>query len=223
VVFSIPKNQKRAANRRVSQNKVSGRIMEIRQNSFPAQFKSTVILKHKFRYQSAALLTAQPILRSHLLQVLFVNLTSLLVNSSIIAGIKLNRVEMFAVGGNTGALPFTPATTAVEWTSTYGPATEISDTGNAFSPAHLISVPPPQSLASFWSLTNSNVGDTLMLLTLPINTIVDIWVEMVLYDGENTSTVTTSANGTAGQLYAGYLDGPGAATVLQPVSYLSLH
>jgi len=197
--------------------------MEIHQANFPKQFRSNVQFKHKFRFQStgAAFFT---ILRSDLLGLLAVNLTGALTNAAVIAGIKLNRMEFYAVGGATAAAPFTPATVSVEWLSQYGPSAEISDVGNAFAPAKIVVSPPRQSVASFWTLTGFNVSEVLCNVIVPIGTIADVFVDIVLVDSEASVIYTTIAAGVAGQMYAGYLDRhAGAGAVMQPVSYVSLN
>jgi hypothetical protein len=136
----------------------------------------------------------------------------------MIAGIKLNRIEMF---GNTSSLP---SSVSVEWLSNYGPSSEMSDTSTSTaSPAHLISSPPPQSLASFWSMIGINESETLFSVTVPNGTILDIWCDIVLLDGQgNTVNTTTTASGT--YMYVSYLDGPAAATpVWLPVSVISIN
>jgi len=133
-------------------------------------------------------------------------------------------MEFFSIGGNAAAFPFEPAIVQLQWSSNYGPTSEFSDTGNAFAPAHLIVTPPPQSLASFWSLTGSNESEILATYSCSIFTTVDVYVDMVLEDGESVATVTTTASGVAGQLYAGYLDrSVGAGALFIPISYQSLN
>jgi hypothetical protein len=221
IIITPTSKQNKRGDRRDRQNKSSG-VIEVHQTNFPRQFKSNVIFKHKFRFQSFAAVTFTT-LRSDLLGLLAMNLTSGTSNASIIAGVKLNRVEMFAVGGSSVAAPFTPAVVSVEWLSNYGPSSEISDTGNAMTPAKVVSSPPRNSLASFWSLTGINPTETLFTMVCPINCVVDVWVDLVLEDGESSLLYTTIAAGTAGQLYAGLLDrSAGAAAEMVPVSYQSL-
>jgi hypothetical protein len=136
----------------------------------------------------------------------------------LIAGIKLNRIEMY---GNTSS---TPSTVTVEWLSNYGPSSEISDTSTSTaSPAHLVSSPPPQSLASFWSMIGINESESLFNVTAGTGTILDIWCDIVLLDGQgNTVATTSSASGT--YFYVSYLDGPGAASpIWSPTSVISIN
>jgi hypothetical protein len=175
-----------------------------------------------FRYISTATLTADKITRQDLIGLMVVNLSGTTNNTCIFAGVKVNRIEMNAVGGSSVAAPFTPATVACEWLSSVGPSSEFSDTGNAMQPACLVTSPPPQSLCGFWSLTGSAPTEQLFALSGPIGTIVDVYCDLILCDNETVNLVTTTNNGVAGTLYCLYLDlHLGAAASLQPVSYFA--
>jgi hypothetical protein len=218
--MSPNKNKNSGANRRVTQNKFSDkRVMEIENSHFPRQFVSSVRFKKQIRFKCITTAGAYNVTRLDLLQLLMVNLAGTVVNTRLIAGIKLNRIEMF--DSQQSQTNFGNPT-SVEWLSNLGPTTLVSGTGTTFQPAHVVSSPPPQSLCSFWSLTGSNETEILMTLTVGVGCIIDCWFDIVLFDGESVVQFNTAATGTAGQLYMGYLDGPGA-TFLQPVSYLSLH
>jgi hypothetical protein len=225
IIITPTSKTNQRGDRRARQNKNSGGVVAITQSHFPSTFQSNVRFKHMFRFQTSASLgtPGTVITRAQLLGLLFVNRTGGTTNAGIIAGIKINRLRMYGVGGSTSTLPFTPSSVSVEWLSEYGPSSEFSDTGNAFSPASLTSVPPPQSLCSFWNLIQgANQGQTMMVLSAPAGTVIDLWFEIVLRDGEAENDITTVAAGVVGQLYAGYLDA-GAAAVCVPVSYLSLN
>jgi hypothetical protein len=206
-------------NRRASQNKSSGRVVTVRNGSFPKTFQSNVRFKHKFRFIVLSA-TVSTITRADMLDLLFVNKVANN-NARLFSGIKLNRVEVYAVGGSAAALPITSTTVSLEWLSNYGPSNEYSDTGNQFEPGHLVCTPPPMSLASFWSLTGSNETETLFTLTAPVACIVDIDTDIVLNDGETPVNIVTVAAGTIGLTYASYLDFS-STKVIQPVSYESL-
>lgn len=116
----------------------------------------------------------------------------------------------------------TLSTASIEWLSTYGPSKEVSDTGTPLHPALLISSPPPQSLAGFWSLTGVNESDQLLALTVPIGAIVDVWVEQIVNDGQTPVTQSISNTATAGQVYALAFDGV-SSNKLVPVSYTTIN
>jgi hypothetical protein len=125
----------------------------------------------------------------------------------LIAGIKLNRIEIY---GSVASAGFAN-TVSVEWLSNYGPSSEISDTSTSTSePAHLVTSPPPQSLASFWSMIGTNESENIFNISCTAGSIIDVWVDIVLLDGQgNTASTSTTASGT--YLYVTYLDGPASA------------
>jgi hypothetical protein len=222
LVKITPTSNSKRGDRRARQNKNSGGSVEVHQLNFPAQFNSAVRLKHKFRFNSSAAATFN-IQRGDLLALLAVT-TLTTTQTRIITGVKLNQIEMFALSGGSSALPFSTATVSIEWLSNNGPTNEISDTGNAFEPARVITSPPRLSLASFWSIQSGNETENLCSVVVVPNTVIDVWVEFVFADGEVPTTITTIASGVTGQLYAGYLDRhEGAAAVMVPVSYISLN
>jgi hypothetical protein len=187
----------------------------------PSQFKSNVILKHRFRWATDTNngVVNQAFNRFLATSLLFMNIASGTLNYSIIAASKINRVEIYGPCVNSTTL----ATVSIEWLSNFGPSSEFSDsTTSSASPPHIVCVPPPLSLASFWSLTGSNASEVLFLYTLLPGSIIDIWFDIVLFDGETSSLITTTSSGTVGQLYAVALDGTGASTKVHPVSYATL-
>ncbi len=191
--------------------------MSTTNSSFPSSFKSNVELKHHFRFQTSAAVSTG-ITRANLLSLLATGTTTQQV-ARLMSGVKLNRVEVFGVSGG-GSNDYAAATVSLEWLSNLGPTSETSDTGNALNPPHIVCTPPPQSLASFWSITGQNESEILMNITAPTGAVIDVWVSSVLFDGETPVLIaTTAALYTVGQLYAGYLDGVGAAVHFVPVSY----
>jgi hypothetical protein len=212
-------NRKRGA-RRARQNKSPAlRLMEkdAQANHVP-QFQSTVHVRHHFRYFAATALNGS-LTRAELLNLLVVADSTVTEGWRIFSGIKLNRVEIRAVSQTSGAGSDTvPLTISVEWTSTYGPSSEVSDSGTPIHPPLIITSPPPQSLASFWSLTGSNESDVIALYNIPQGAVIDIWVDAILQDGQTPVSVNGFSSMTAGQVYALALDGR-ASNKLQPVSY----
>lgn len=214
-------NQKRGA-RRARQNKSPAlRLMEkdANANHIP-QFQSTVRVKHHFRYQAVASAGPVSITRAELLNMLVVGVSSTQV-ARMFSGIKLNRVEIRALSvpnlaaGTDAQL----LTETIEWTSSYGPSSEVSDSGTPLHPPLLITAPPAQSLASFWSLTGSNESDVLFLLNITGGAIMDVWVDAILQDGQSPTVIGSfTSTPTVGQVYALALDGR-ASNNLVPVSY----
>jgi hypothetical protein len=184
------------------------------------QFNATVNLKHRFRYYSNGTATNVTVTRANLLNNLMVNISSSTGHWAIISAIKVDRIEMVSPSG---AL-LTQGTISVEWLSTYGPSVIVSDTSNSTAIQCVVrSSPPRNSLASFWSLSNSNESDTLMNLNSPAGTVVDVFVTMVLNDGINSRNATTTNSGTQGILYASYLDGPRSGAIFTPISLAFLN
>jgi hypothetical protein len=159
--------------------------------------------------------SALGVTRKELLNLLLVDFSALGPNAyRIFSGVKLNRIE---VRVPSAASDVTSTDISVEWTSTYGPSSEVSDSGTPLHPPLLVTSPPPQSLASFWSLTGSNETDVLMILTAPVSAIIDVWVDVILQDGQTPVLVTTGNFLAPGTVVAFYLDGPSG--VIQPVGY----
>jgi hypothetical protein len=177
-------------------------------------FLSTVHVRHHFRYQVNSAGFSGNLLRSELLNLLAVA-DSMGNGWRLFSGVKLNRIEIRVPSAGADV---TLVTTSVEWTSTYGPSSEISDTGTPLHPPFLITSPPPQSLASFWSLTGFNETDVLALLVLPGFAIVDVWVDGIFQDGQTPVSTGNFSASTAGQVYAIALDGRASNKVV-PVSY----
>jgi hypothetical protein len=185
----------------------------------PPPFQANFRVKHLFRFKSINSANAIGITRRNLLNIIFMNISTTS-NGRLFSSVKLNRVEVWAVGG-TSANSYSATSIALNWLSSLGPNSEISDTGNAVNTAHFAASPPRTSLASFWSLSGSVETEVLFNLTCPADTIVDVWVDGILLDGQGAGLTTTSS-GTATAIFFGYLDGPGGGAVFQPVSTTSL-
>jgi len=140
----------------------------------------------------------------------------------IFSGVKLNKLEIRNPGAPPVAGSDTELTTAsVEWTSTYGPSSEVSDTGTPLHPLFITTSPPRQSLASFWSLTGFNESDVIMILNITPGALLDLWVEFVMQDGQAAVQFAPTAAPSGGVVYAIYLDGV-VTGKLQPVSYTTI-
>lgn len=132
----------------------------------------------------------------------------------IASNVKLHSIEMWAPASvsTTGT-----ETIAILWSPfpTLGAINqEFSDTTITPSrPAHLRSSPPANSAARFWcdDITNQ----TLLQITGPAHTVIDIHVSFMLNDSSPTSAVAVAA-ATVGRLYYQPLDG--ATDNLLPVS-----
>jgi len=119
------------------------------------------------------------ITRGNLLNHLFVNAASTNVNYRILDAFLLKSVEVWASTATLGAT----TTASVEWFSENGPTVIHSDTSvGTAEPLHVVSRPPPRSLAGFWSVGGTDEAVALMVLTVPANAVVDITYQAVLQD-----------------------------------------
>jgi len=162
-------------------------------------------------------LTTRNVTRANMLNTLFTNLAGSTTNARLISGIRLKRIEIYSTGQDTAI--------SLEWLSAYGPTREITDQSlSTASVACIRSSPPPQSIAGFWSMTGVNESEVLLAITTAgTATVVDVWVDMIMFDGETPVTITTSASGTLGQTYMSYFDGPGSGATFVPQSYTTIN
>jgi hypothetical protein len=190
-----------------------GRNGENQAVAHPPQFVATKMITSRSRFRAAAANGALSVTRAILLNTLVMNSASGTTNYRLFSGIRLRSIEMWF----SSASSTTPI--SVEWTSTYGPSRIVSDSpvGTA-QPAHVKSTPPPQSLASFWSLTGQNESEVVMILSYDTPAFIDITYDAILQNGEAAVSVTTTANGAVGRVYHTYLSGV-TTTDLVPVSY----
>jgi len=112
---------------------------------------------------------------------------------------------------------YTSVFASMQWLSQYSPTSETSVNGTSTTaPGVLISSPPSNSTASFWSQTNFNESENLFILAATINDYVDVHFQIVLMDDEAVVTnVTSGGTQNAGQVYRSYLDGPRASPTSQ--------
>jgi hypothetical protein len=187
----------------------------------PTTYKADPIQVRKFRFQNIASGSTQfSITRQKLLSLFFCN-TSGTVNFSAMAGIKIRRIQVWGTGPTATSLNLSPI--SLQWISENAPEVEISAAGNGNHPSYITSAPPEQSLAGYWSMFNSaNLSQVIFQLNLINSEIVDLEVEYTPANGAERIAVNTTASGTPGFYYYGYLDGQGASTGLVPVSNPSL-
>jgi hypothetical protein len=179
----------------------------------PPQFRSTIQVSRRVRYTASSAGSSLSLTRADLLNHLVVN-TSANANARVVSGFKLNRFEIWGAGSSSFGL----GTSSVEWTSTYGPSKVVSDTSMTIEPSHVVTTPPPQSLASFWSLTGSSESDVIAILNFPANSVLDMNYEVIFQNLETPVSVSTVAAGTVGNLYMLPLFGI-VSNALVPVSY----
>jgi hypothetical protein len=188
----------------------------------PVQFEADIRYKKRIRYHTNQNngVANYALLRSDLLNTLVMSVSSIAGNNyRILSGIKLASIEIWSPAnvGSSGS----NATCSVEWTSTYGPSSIKSDTSMGVEPAYVHTSPPPNSLASFWSISGSGESDVIAFLTVPFNSVLDIVVDCIVQNGEPPVLVTTSAAGVIGTVYTEQLDFNGSGYIT-PTSYPTL-
>jgi hypothetical protein len=121
--------------------------------------------------------------------------------SPLIDSFRLKRIEVRSLG-NSGIAA--PQTVALEW---YGTSSSYrqSDTSISVAPAFIAAVPPPNCLASFWQLNDTNVS--LCTVSYQIGAVLDLVLDIVLIDGTGVSKTSAVGGLTAATVYAKYLDG----------------
>jgi hypothetical protein len=206
----------------VRKNKLPSRVPRSLLTTKPPQFESDFSSRKKLRFISLTA-GATSVTRGNLLNTVFINAAAGATNYRLIQAIRINRVSIWSIGTST-----TPTQTiSLDWVSTEGPSLSYSDTSMGVSQAaYLTSVPPSRSLAGFWSLSSFNESDALMVLTTNINDIVDVDVSVVWQNNQPSGfapvTVTTTASGSAGVMYGGYLDGQTGSKVYKPIGLVPL-
>lgn len=170
-------------------------------NREPPQVEASIVASGVFRYVAASEITDSAITRENLLDSLIMNTNSGTANRRIFEAIKISRVELWTV--STGQLE-------IEWESTNAPnKCAINRSLNQFSTGHIISYPPKDSRASMWSKTGSaDESQVLFRILATVGSVIDLHYTAVI-GSKNTSTlVTTTNNGTVGEVYRVYLGGP---------------
>jgi len=180
----------------------------------PRQINSNIRVSHRYRFVSTSG-TATAVTGQSLLGALGVFPT--IANSTVAAifgSVRIKNLEMWTTTATLGSA----VTCSVEWagSATNSGDIEISDTSvSTASPAHINSRPPKNSLASFWSTATTG---QLFVLTAPAGTIIDVVVEMTMFDDTNGSNAAIGvATAALGNVYYLSLD-PNASHRYPPVS-----
>lgn len=196
--------------------KVRGRktLRQKTSNLNPPQILTNVVKSHRYRYLASSAIVAVGIQDVHVQRALGGICT--VANTTVAVSVKsfkLNKIEIWAPTSTST----TPTTVSVEWLGqNNSPNLEHSDTSiNVSRPAHLITRPPRNSLASFWQ--NSAGGTALFVLNCPSGSIIDISVNMIEADESTALLTSTIVTGTLGVQYWLPLDGT-TTHLLTPVS-----
>ncbi len=214
-----PKNNTKRAQKSAGKTNRGTKKMTNSVIPHPTQFNSTVRFTRKARFVCGTSSSTLNLTRAMLLNHLVVAKTTTTA-TRLLSGIRLAHIQIwYFPTGNAASEQYVPNTVSVEWTSTYGPSVIVSDTSLSIEPASILTKPPKDSLASFWSLTGTNESDVLAILTLLARTVIDITYECVLQNGETPVGLSPTTVMTAGAVYMSYLDGIAGSGNISPVSY----
>ncbi len=180
----------------------------------PQQFRANPEVTRRYRFVSSAS-TARALTASTLCGAAGVVADTATTGQPIFQSVRVNQIEIWTPTASQGSA----ITCSVLWAqTTQSQPREVSDTTNSVTqPAHVLTSPPPGSLAGFWSPRSSST--TLCTLVAPAGSIIDVWLSLVAGDGVQTSTQQTLVGATVGGVYYGGADSQTAATAIyQPVS-----
>jgi hypothetical protein len=187
-----------------------------RQSSSPSQppkYDATVICHQKFRFQASAAMVNEVIGTTNLLSLLqmAVSTTS---GQALFTGVRLRRVSVWGPP----AADLVPVTVSVEYasgSSGFGignrPQIHADTSVGATRVAAVSAAPDKDSAADMWqNRTSSAISNgAVFILNGPINSIVDVDLDLVLQNGETASGASTSSGLTVGLVYCRPLDGVG--------------
>jgi hypothetical protein len=133
----------------------------------------------------------------------------------LFSAVKLTKLSIFATAEAQGSI----VRNSLQWLSTSGPSQLITETSTSQAyPAVILSSPPKQSLASFWSQVGTNESEQLFIVSLNVGDVIEVAFQAVLQNsavGFNPAgTVITIAAGTAATIGAPSLDHSGSAAVV---------
>ncbi len=209
MVNSIAKNNQRAANRRVSQNKSPN----------PPQLQATISHKHRFRFVVTNAGGINYALTANDFADLLCVATSANVAYRLWDSVRIRAIEMWCANSSGSS----SNTVQVEYSSvgSYGGSTGITYNDTALGTANIAHVktsPPPMSLASFWIGRTENTE--LVTITGPQGSVIDLVLEFAFNDTETPVLVTGTVSGaTTGKMYCRPLPNSGGTAVAFPVGY----
>jgi len=160
----------------------------------PPQLKSNIMLTHRYRFLSTSSTTTTITPNSILCAA---GTICTVVNSNVISmftSFKIRRVEVWSPPASQGAA----VTCSLNWSgavSQFSPDLEVSDTSLSVTrPAYISTSPPQGSIASFWQSLSSN---GIFELTAPSGSVIDVVLDLILYDDDNPAGQANVAVTTA--------------------------
>jgi hypothetical protein len=195
-------------------------------NGPPPQDLSCIVRNHHFRFIANADCTDKEILKSTLLSLLLMNLSSTNVNVRIIQAMRVTRVQVWGVPDNTAGDVTSSAVTFCD--SAFGTDLKFIHTisVNQDKPAYVDARPRKGSPCDQWFNQGVTETDQFMTLQMPQNSVIDLQCDiqvagLLTASGAilTNASYNTTNNGTLCQLYWHALDG--SANVLRPPTGMS--
>jgi hypothetical protein len=165
--------------------------------AYPPTINAVPIYQRKLRFRATGATAVINIYRRDLLNLIYTGITGATTGVVVIGACLVEHVEMWAYL-NSGDVTTTTCSCDLTWTSNNGPDNRMEDIGNAMRPAHVSMAPPKNSLASFWSNSNSTLSEVLFQLNSSVPAggfIVDVSIRYTINDGQ-ARTVASGAFGS---------------------------
>lgn len=165
----------------------------------PSQINPTITVTKTFRFKATVALVKQVIANHHLARILsiagYTFSAATLQAYPLSYAVKLHRIQIYGPM----ASDLAPVTAELEWLGSNdvmaSKSNRISDTSmSASACAYVSGQPPKNSIVSQW--TSFAPQADFVSLTCPINSIIDITIEMSLNDGENNQYPITTVKST---------------------------
>lgn len=201
----MPKKSKQS--RRDNGSSSRSRKMVVPRSVHPPMIKSNVCVRHKYRFFNGINAGTFAISNTDVLGAAGVMCS--VTNSTCVAifsSFRIRSIDVWAAA-QTAANNTSVNTIAVNWNG--GPVfvtnEEVSDTSiSPDYPPYIHAVPPKNSNASFWQTYSSN---GIFTLTLCDQAIVDLDLDLVMSDQQDTLTITGFTTAALGAQYYLALDG----------------
>jgi hypothetical protein len=187
---------------------------------FPGRLSSNPAVTQKFRFQSIADGTDQPIYNKDLTNLLWF-CTSSSVGYKLFSAVQLVSVEVWGIddGKSIAGQDAITLTWGTGGTTIGGPPMSIMEFGNAIMPAHFKVSPPAGSAPSIWGAVLSS-NSVAFYLSCGSGTVVDVTVRWILQDQTTGGAAAVAAGAsTVGTIYQNYLDGSASSTAVGPCNF----
>jgi len=153
---------------------------------FPPQLSLKPVQSRVLRFTAHTDADNVPVDRNCFLKLVFASDAGGLVGNTNYSAVRLRRIKIWSGLIVNAAVGTAMVSCGVEWQSTRGPTSLVSDTGNSFEPAHVDCKPPADSEASFWSQVSSSTtirNEILFYITCPQGSVVDVHISYVEASG----------------------------------------